>query len=168
MALSEKLRSDLDLSVDCLEKMFVQADECRNLIRHEILTERARVQNFLRVVVNDARMKEQALTFYEEGNARRPKKDLLLFVAGGGARSWWYQTALRETDGGAFDGLTGAKPILVPKPQHFRGDEFPRFVVALGLADAPENFKDAFLPGGIPKKEGFPPRQIDIPVYEKR
>jgi hypothetical protein len=167
-ALSEGLRDQLALSVEDVEQVLIQSDYSSSLAKSEFLTDKERVQNFLRAVVNDARMKEQAHTFYEEGDARRPKKDLPLFMAGGGAGSWWYQTALKETDGTAFDGLTGAKPRTVPKPQHFRGDDFPRFVVALGLADAPENFSDAVLPGNIPRKTGLPPRPVTPPLYDGR
>jgi hypothetical protein len=168
MALSEGLSRDLGIPPDGLEQLFVQPVSASILARPKVHAYKESVQNFLRVVVNDARWKETGHTFYEGGDGSKPKKELQMFMAGGGAHSGWYQSALKETDGPAFDGLSRARPILVPKPARFRGADFPRFVVALGLADAPDNFGNAVLPKAIPRKADFPPRQITLPIYEKK
>ena len=88
-----------------------------------------------------------------------------MFFAGGGAKSPWYRNAIQ---GIGADGLSGLKAETVTKPVDYRGDDFPRFVIALGLADMPEAMVDAMLPRSIPIKGPLPTRVVHPPLYEGR
>ena len=126
------------------------------------------MQNFVRSFVNDARLKQHGQTFYAEADASRAKTELRLFLAGGGATSSWYRTAIRKTGGAALDGLSGIRPETVAKPVDYAETDFPRFVIALGLADLPEAMDDAMLPSSIPIKGPLPEREVRIPLYEPK
>jgi Tfp pilus assembly PilM family ATPase len=161
---------------DEMEKQIIELDQLRGIKipkvgpigigeRHQA---RSNVQNFVRSFVNDARLKQHGQTFYAEADASRAKTELRLFLAGGGATSSWYRTAIRKTGGAALDGLSGIRPETVAKPVDYAETDFPRFVIALGLADLPEAMEDAMLPSSIPIKGPLPEREVRIPLYEPK
>jgi hypothetical protein len=79
----------------------------------------------------------------------RDTPPLRVFVAGGGANSGWYKSAIEATfqaRGLEGLGLTGIRSEIVPKPSYYRQDDYPRFVIALGLADFSSALVDARLP----------------------
>jgi hypothetical protein len=59
------------------------------------------------------------------------KIDMRFFLAGGGAQSTWYKSAIQSLDPDQNQAFYGVKRIrleTVGRPRHFHGDEFPRFV----------------------------------------
>ena len=70
-------------------------------------------------------------------------------MAGGGATSAWYKSTIEKTfvmrKLSQF-GLTGIRSEIISKPIDYRGEDFPRFVIALGLADSVVALADAQLP----------------------
>jgi hypothetical protein len=84
------------------------------------------------------------------GANERDTPPLRIFVAGGGANSAWYKSAIESTfheRGLEKLGLTGIRSEVVPKPSDYHLDDYPRFVIALGLADFSSALVDARLPG---------------------
>lgn len=91
----------------------------------------------------------------------RDTRPLRVFLSGGGANSAWYKSAIEET----YSirnlqqwGLTGIRAEVVSKPAGYVGDDFPRFVIALGLADPSAALADAQLPSQIQSMDPFPVR----------
>jgi hypothetical protein len=82
--------------------------------------------------------------------------ELRFFLAGGGAESGWYRTALNldPKDNPAFCGVKKLRLETVKRSAGFRGSDFPRFVIALGLTNLPDELEEAarLLPSQIKKK----------------
>ena len=125
---------------------------------------RTNVQNFVRRFVNDARQKRNVNghTFADPYSGE--KIELRFFLAGGGAKSGWYKTAIQSldpNDNQAFYGVKKLRLETVKRPARFRGAEFSRFVIALGLTNLPDELEEAsqLLPSKIKKKPPLPERQ---------
>jgi hypothetical protein len=134
-------------------------------------TMRNEVQNFVRRFVNDARMKQSANghTFTDAISGK--KIQLRMFLAGGGAKSPWYRSVIQHLDpeeNSAFDGIKAVRLETVARPSGHRGEDYSRFVIALGLANSPEELEEAsqFLPSRIPRKPP-PPRRQANPMITK-
>ena len=59
-----------------------------------------------------------------------------IFVAGGGCQSEWYLNVLERTHGTfnhAAWGIGGYQIGLIPPPSGMKTNDYPRFVVAIGL-----------------------------------
>jgi hypothetical protein len=91
----------------------------------------------------------------------RDTPPLRVFIAGGGATSAWYKSAVERTfvtrNLSQF-GLTGIRSEIIAKPADYRGDDFPRFVIALGLADSVVALADAQLPSQFRNADSPPER----------
>ncbi|MGH2506570.1 MAG: hypothetical protein ACRDHZ_04005, partial [Ktedonobacteraceae bacterium] len=92
---------------------------------------------------------------------------LRVFLAGGGASSIWYKTAIERT----FEdrrlsqwGLTGIRSEIVVRPSDYQLNDYPRFVIALGLADLSAALVDARLPSQIQDAEPLPKRRSQTPI----
>lgn len=122
------------------------------------------VQTFVRGFVNEARMKRNVDGYTFADPFTGEKIDLRFFLAGGGAESSWYRSTIQSLDpieNQAFYGVKRLRLETVGRPRHFRGDEFPRFVIALGLTNLPEELEEAsrLLPSAIKKKPPPPERE---------
>jgi hypothetical protein len=121
------------------------------------------VQNFLRQFVNEARMKRNVNGHTFADPFTGEKIELRFFLAGGGAESGWYRTAL-SLDPEVNQALYGVKKVrleTVKRSAGFRGNEFSRFVIALGLTNLPDELEEAsqLLPSKIEKKPPLPERE---------
>jgi uncharacterized protein (DUF2267 family) len=124
---------------------------------------RTSVQNFVRRFVNDARMKRNVDGHTYADPYTGEKIELRFFLAGGGAESGWYKTAilnLEPKDNQAFYGVRKLRLETVKRPVGFRGT-FPRFVIALGLTNLPDELEEAsrLLPSKIKRKPPLPERE---------
>jgi hypothetical protein len=122
------------------------------------------VQNFVRRFVNEARLKRNVNGHTFADPFTGEKIELRFFLAGGGAESGWYRTAilsLDPKDNQAFDGVKKLRLETVKRPGGFRGSDFPRFVIALGLTNLPDELEEAsqLLPSKIKKKAPLPERE---------
>ncbi len=123
---------------------------------------RTKVQDFLRGFVNEARLKRNVSghTFADPFSGQ--PIELRFFLAGGGAESGWYRTALSldPKENQAFYGVRKLRLETVKRSAGFRGTEFPRFVIALGLTNLPDELEEAsrLLPSRIKKKPPLPER----------
>jgi hypothetical protein len=124
---------------------------------------RTNIQKFLRRVVNEARMKRNVNGFTFADPCTGEEIELRFFLAGGGAESGWYRTALSldPKTNLAFCGVKKLRLETVKRSAGFRGTEFPRFVIALGLTNLPDELEEAsqFLPSKIEKKPPLPERE---------
>jgi hypothetical protein len=66
----------------------------------------------------------------------------------------------------AFYGVKKLRLETVKRSAGFRGSEFPRFVIALGLTNLPDDLKEAsrLLPSRIKKKPPLPERDGVPPI----
>ena len=74
-----------------------------------------------------------------------------IFVAGGGCQSEWYLNALgraHRTFNHVAWGVGGYQIGLIPPPSGMKTDEYPRFVVAIGLTSPRVHSDDYRLPNG--------------------
>jgi hypothetical protein len=97
----------------------------------------------------------------------RDSIQLRVFLAGGGARSAWYKNSIERTliDRNLHQfGFTSVRAELVGKPAGYSGNDYSRFVVALGLADSNASLVDAMLPSQFKKAE-LNTRSSRIPDY---
>ena len=89
---------------------------------------------------------------------------LRVFLAGGGASSAWYKNSIERTlvDRNLHQfGYTSLRAELVGKPAGYSGNDYSRFVVALGLADPNASLVDAMLPSQFRKAElNMPPTKV--------
>lgn len=133
----------------------------RLLRRHEAES-MSQLQNFLRGFVNEARMKRNVNGYTFADPFAGKAIELRFFLAGGGAESGWYRTALSldPKDNQAFYGVEKLRLETVKRSAGFRGSEFPRFVIALGLTNLPDELEAAsrLLPSRIKKKPPLPER----------
>jgi hypothetical protein len=134
------------------------------LLRKHQVEPRTNVQNFVRWFVNEARMKRNVNGHTFADPVSGEKIELRFFLAGGGAESGWYKTTIQSLDpkdNQAFDGIKKVRLETVKRPAGFRGTEFPRFVIALGLTKLPDELEEAsrLLPSKIKKKPPLPERE---------
>jgi hypothetical protein len=127
------------------------------------------VQNVVGGVIQTTRTQLYGQMFSPRVDATaRDTPPLRVLIAGGGAPSAWYKSAIERTfltrNLSQF-GLTGIRSEIISKPADYRGDDFPRFVIALGLADSVVALADAQLPSQFrnaepPLERGSPPAPI--------
>jgi hypothetical protein len=94
-------------------------------------------------------------------------RPLRAFLAGGGASSGWYKSTIEDTYHKRQLhkwGLTGLGAEIVSKPMNYSGNDFPRFVIALGLADANAALADAQLPSKMRDAEALPIRPMPTSI----
>ena len=130
---------------------------------------RTNVQNFVRRFVNEARLKRNVNGHTFADPFAGEKIELRFFLAGGGAESGWYKTAIRSLDpkdNQAFYSVKKLRLETVKRSAGFRGDDFPRFVIALGLTNLPDELEEAshLLPSKIEKKPALPEREAVRPT----
>jgi hypothetical protein len=131
-------------------------------------TAREEIQNLVGSLVLATRHHLYGQMFSPRVDAtERDTPALRVFVAGGGAGSTWYKSAIEAT----FHernlqalGLTGIRSEVVPKPANYRQDDYPRFVIALGLADMSSALLDARLPSQFEPAPPPPDRPSPTPV----
>lgn len=127
------------------------------------------LQNFVRNFVNTARLKQGAAGHTFIDPISRAKIELRFLLAGGGATSGWYRSKIRELDpeqNQAFDGVRNVRLEIIRAPRHFRGKNFERFVIAVGLTNSPDGLEEAskWLPRAIPVKPPPPGRPSIQPI----
>jgi hypothetical protein len=105
------------------------------------------IQNLVATVIGKARRQLYGQMFSPRVDAVASNtRPLRVFLAGEGASSAWYKAVIEETfsDRNLHQfGLTGIRSEIVAKPSDYQGNDFPRFVIALGLADATAALSDA-------------------------
>jgi hypothetical protein len=125
-------------------------------------TARDEIQNLVGTVVQRTKRQLYGQMFSPRTDAtEQDTPPLRIFTAGGGAESGWYKSAIEATfrDRSLNTlGLTGIRTELVPKPTSYLQADYPRFVVALGLADFSAAFTDARLPSEFDNAEPAPGR----------
>jgi hypothetical protein len=93
---------------------------------------------------------------------KRDTPALRVFLSGGGATSGWYKSSIEKAfvDRNLSQfGLTGIRSEIVPSPADYRQSDYPRFVIALGLADFASALTDARLPNQIGDRQAPPERR---------
>jgi len=97
------------------------------------------------------------------------KPMLPVFLAGGGCRSEWYQNLFSRTceqyGHSAQWGISGYDVKIVPAPANTVDDEYPRFVIALGLTSQTLHFNQYRLPSRYSAVPGLPARNPSAPDY---
>ena len=92
----------------------------------------------------------------------RAMPPLRIFLAGGGASSKWYRKTIEDTHTArnlSQWSVTGIRTEVVARPADYRQNDYPRFVVALGLADPSAGLVEALLPSQIDDAEPLPERR---------
>jgi hypothetical protein len=120
------------------------------------------VQNLVAGVILSTRKQLYGQMFSPRADATaRDTPPLRVFIAGGGATSSWYKSTIDKTfvtrKLSQF-GLTGIRSEIVSRPIDYRGEDFARFVIALGLADSVVALADAQLPSQFRNREAPPDR----------
>lgn len=168
-SLSADKASALSLRIESLltEKqapvMATQDLATRTLQQHEA-EPKTNVQNFVRRFVNEARLKRNVNGYTFADPLSGKDIELRFFLAGGGADSAWYRMAIQSLDpkdNQAFYGVKRLRLETVKRSAGFRGGDFPRFVIALGLTNLPDDLEEAsrLLPSKIRKKPPLPERE---------
>jgi hypothetical protein len=125
---------------------------------------RDEIQNLVATVIGKARRHLYGQMFSPRVDATASDtRPLRVFLAGGGASSAWYKAAIGQTfsDRNLHQwGLTGIRSEIVAKPPDYQGNDFPRFVTALGLADATPALSDAQLPSQMQDADPLPTRAM--------
>jgi hypothetical protein len=129
-----------------------------------------RVQKLFSQVVRQAKLRMPNVEFTEferpklksiAGPLERPRYPV--FVAGGGARSEWYVDLFQRTrkDFGLHQvGLGECDVKIVPAPDTFSGDDYARFVVAIGLTSDNVLFDSYRLPSNTPPTPPLEPSRL--------
>jgi hypothetical protein len=129
---------------------------------------REEIQNLVATLIGKARRQFNGQMFSPRMDATaHDTRPLRVFLAGGGANSAWYKSAIEDTfiDRNLQQwGLTGIKAEIVSRPANYSGNDFPRFVIALGLADPNTALADAQLPSQIPNADPLPIRPMTQPI----
>jgi hypothetical protein len=92
-----------------------------------------------------------------------------IFVAGGGCQSEWYLNALGSTHrtfNHAAWGIGGYQIGLIPPPSGMKTNEYPRFVVAIGLTSPRVHSDDYRLPNGATMPFRMPAAPITQQAHE--
>jgi len=119
------------------------------------------IQAFFSRVIDAARQKMPGQNFATQvdtprllrgGRKRSARMPVIpIFVAGGGCQSEWYLNALgraHRTFKHAAWGIGGYQIGLIPPPSGMKTNEYPRFVVAIGLTSPRVHSDDYRLPNG--------------------
>jgi hypothetical protein len=126
------------------------------------------IQNLVATLIGKARRQFNGQMFSPRLDATaRDTRPLRAFLAGGGASSGWYKSAIEETYSVRNLqqwGLTGIRAEVVSRPQNYSGNDFSRFVIALGLADTNAALADAQLPSQIHDADPLPHRSAPPPI----
>jgi hypothetical protein len=127
------------------------------------------IRNFVRSFVDVARMKRNVNGYTFADPITNKEIELRFFLAGGGADSGWYRTtilSLDPRDNQAFYGVKKVRLETVKPSTGFRGGDFPRFVIALGLTNSPDYLEEVSqcLPSRIKKKPPLPQREAARPI----
>jgi hypothetical protein len=159
MALSRAMLLEIYLKLPhYIERQLLGADEAPSLKipLNETLafrnkqTAREEIQNLMGSLVVTTKRHLYGPMFSPRVDANeRNTPPLRIFVAGGGANSAWYKSTIEATfQDRSLEkwGLTGLRSEVVPKPSDYHQDDYPRFVIALGLADFSSALVDAKLP----------------------
>lgn len=121
------------------------------------------VQNVVGGVIHIARRQLHGQMFSPRIDATaRDTPPLRVFIAGGGATSSWYKSAIERIftmRNLSQYGLTGIRCEIISKLADYGGDDFARFVIALGLADSVVALADAQLPSQFRNAEPPPERE---------
>ncbi|MDI2073064.1 hypothetical protein [Bradyrhizobium sp. Mp27] len=98
-----------------------------------------------------------------------PKPTLPVFVGGGGCRSEWYQRLFvrtcEEYSHSSQWGIAGYDVKIVPPPAGIVNDDYPRFVIALGLTSPNLHFNQYRLPSRYSPVPNLPDRKLSVPAY---
>ena len=158
-ALSSRIES---LLTDKQPPPMAEQDVAAMALKKHEAEPRTDVQNFVRRFVNEARLKRNVNGHTFADPLTGKEIELRFFLAGGGADSGWYRTALSldPKDNQAFYGVNKLRLETVKRSAEFRGSDFPRFVIALGLTNMPDDLEEAsqLLPRTIKKKPPLPER----------
>lgn len=132
-----------------------------------------KVQVLLHKVVSQTRRKCRE-DFSDDLYGERPRLRTLanlshpiipLFLGGGGARSQWYQALFLRTSSDLNQrqiDVGGYNVRVLPAPSGIRDDDYPRFVIALGLTSRGLHWDRYKLPSSIPI--AAPPPQWQSPI----
>jgi len=137
------------------------------------------IQAFFSRVIDTARQKMpgqhfaaqlETPKFLRAGRKRATRMPVIpIFVAGGGCQSEWYLNVLERTHR-AFDhaawGIGGYQIGLIPPPSGMKTNEYPRFVVAIGLTSARVHSDDYRLPNGAIRPFRMPAAPISQSAHE--
>ncbi len=131
-----------------------------------------RIQTFFASVIGQAH-KRGLFPMSSQFAGRRlnePAKHILpVFIAGGGCRSEWYQSLFSRTcieyGHTAQWGIAGYDVKIVPPPSGALDDEYPRFVIALGLTSENLHFNQYRLPSRYSAIPNLPNRVSSVPNY---
>ena len=136
-----------------------------------------RIQTFFTSVMGDAKKKLPGLLFgnlsdslqARSGLNRPPKPTVPVFMAGGGAGSEWYRKLFYRThteyNHESSLGIGGYKIATVPPPIGIVDEQYPRFVVALGLTSGSLHFDKYRLPSRFQTAQPLPPRTSSAIPY---
>jgi hypothetical protein len=159
----ETLLAEKEAPLDTAQELAVQ------LLNKHGAEAKINIQKFVRRFVNDARLKRNVNGYTFADPVSGKKIELRFYLAGGGAESRWYRTTILGLDPRkefAFHGVNKLRLETVKRSAGFRGREYARFVIALGLANSPEELEEAsrLLPSKIEKKPPLPEREAVRPI----
>jgi len=137
------------------------------------------IQAFFSRVIDAARQKMPGQNFATQldapkllraGRKRSARMPVIpIFVAGGGCQSEWYLNVLGRAHQ-TFDhtawGVGGYQIGLIPPPSGMKTNEYPRFVVAIGLTSPRVHSDDYRLPNGAIMPSRMPAASLDQPSLE--
>ena len=131
-----------------------------------------RIQTFFASVIGQAHKRGlfPASSHFTSRRLDGPVKHTLpVFIAGGGCRSEWYQSLFSRTcDEYGHNkqwGIAGYDIKIVPPPSGALDDEYPRFVIALGLTSENLHFHQYRLPSRYSTIPNLPNRASSVPNY---
>jgi hypothetical protein len=137
------------------------------------------IQAFFSRVVDAARQKIPGQNFATQldapkllraGRKRSARMPVIpIFVAGGGCQSEWYLNALgrtHQTFNHTAWGIGGYQIGLIPAPSGMKTNEYPRFVVAIGLTSPRVHSDDYRLPNGAVMPFRLPATPIAQPAHQ--
>ena len=139
-----------------------------------------RIQTFFATTIGDARKNLPGQFFAElsygavqtRPGLNAPRKPVIpVLVAGGGCRSDWYRNLFsrtyKEYNHEAL-GIGGYRIETVPTPAGIVDEQYPRFVVAIGLTSQSLHFDKYRLPSRYGPANQLPERQPNVPPYSGR
>ncbi len=137
-----------------------------------------RVQTVFAKIVGEARRKLPGQNFENFSDTITKSKPGLnppslpiipLYIAGGGCTSEWYRhlfARIHQEFNHSSWGIGGYKIETVPRPPNVLDDEYPRFVVALGLTSQTLHFDKYKLPSRVGQAAPLTPRPPPVTPYE--
>jgi len=131
-----------------------------------------RIQTFFATVIGSAMQKglyPPSSQLSRRGLNEAPKPTLPVFVGGGGSRSEWYRglfvRTCEEYGHSAQWGVAGYDVRIVPAPGGIADDDYPRFVIAIGLTSQNLHFNQYRLPSRYSRNSNLPNRIVSVPNY---